>query len=118
MEIAERSESRKVTGASAVTDKSSAKSQDAGNKVKSTTAVTETSPATTQDAGNTFSFGNSRPPFTPEEHQIFLVAYDNHPKQFGKIAGYLEGRDLHDCVAHYYEAKHNEDMEAISKKKA
>ncbi|CCH63119.1 hypothetical protein TBLA_0J01220 [Henningerozyma blattae CBS 6284] len=44
--------------------------------------------------------------FTDLEHQVFLEAYLNHPKKFGKISNLMNfKRSPEDCVLHYYKTK-------------
>ncbi|KAJ5500875.1 hypothetical protein N7463_008125 [Penicillium fimorum] len=52
-------------------------------------------------------FGFAPPPndFTPEEHMIFTDAFMAHPKQWGKIAESLPGRNFQQCIVHYYLTK-------------
>ncbi|KAI3155521.1 hypothetical protein DTO046C5_8179 [Penicillium roqueforti] len=52
-------------------------------------------------------FGFVPPPndFTPEEHIIFTDAFMAHPKQWGKIAESLPGRNFQQCIVHYYLTK-------------
>ncbi|KAJ5451745.1 hypothetical protein N7491_000927 [Penicillium cf. griseofulvum] len=52
-------------------------------------------------------FGFVPPPndFTPEEHMIFTDAFMAHPKQWGKIAESLPGRNFQQCIVHYYLTK-------------
>jgi len=44
--------------------------------------------------------------FTEEETELFLKAYLEYPKQWGKIAEALPQRDYKACIQHYYLKKH------------
>lgn len=43
--------------------------------------------------------------FTEEEQELFIRAYCEAPKKWGKIAERIPGRDYHDCINHYYLTK-------------
>jgi len=43
--------------------------------------------------------------FTDEEQSLFITAYCQTPKKWGKIAESIPGRTYHDCIAHYYLTK-------------
>lgn len=43
--------------------------------------------------------------FTEEEQTLFITAYCQHPKKWGKIAESIPDRTYQDCIAHYYLTK-------------
>ncbi|ODV89888.1 hypothetical protein CANCADRAFT_43592 [Tortispora caseinolytica NRRL Y-17796] len=52
--------------------------------------------------------------FTPDDHKLYIDAYLNNPKQFGKIAKELGDRyTFHECVLHYYRTKKETDYKAL-----
>lgn len=59
-----------------------------------------------------FAFVPPQDDFTPEEQKIFITAFCQYPKKWGKIAESLPGRDYRQCILHYYltkdEAKYKE----------
>lgn len=59
--------------------------------------------------------------FTPEEAELFEKAYLEFPKQWGKIADKIPGRDFHSCIQYYYikkkELKLKEKLKRQPKKK-
>jgi hypothetical protein len=61
-------------------------------------------------------FGEPIDNFTPEECEIFEKVYLEMPKQWGKIAEALPGRDYKACIQHYYLAKHSSNLKEKFKK--
>ncbi|CCF59058.1 hypothetical protein KAFR_0G00250 [Kazachstania africana CBS 2517] len=56
--------------------------------------------------------------FTEQEHELFLDAYLNNPKKFGKISHLMGGlRTAEECVLHYYRTKKEVDYKALLKAK-
>ncbi|KIV88464.1 hypothetical protein PV10_08147 [Exophiala mesophila] len=56
----------------------------------------------------TLEFYEFLPPvddFTEEEQTLFITAYCQSPKKWGKIAESIPGRSYHECIAHYYLTK-------------
>ncbi|EXJ79601.1 hypothetical protein A1O3_07880 [Capronia epimyces CBS 606.96] len=43
--------------------------------------------------------------FTEEEQTLFIAAYCQYPKKWGKIAESIPGRTYQDCILHYYLTK-------------
>ena len=57
------------------------------------------------NALDVFAFVPPQDDFTPEEQKIFISAFCQHPKKWGKIAESLPGRDYRQCILHYYLTK-------------
>lgn len=53
------------------------------------------------------AYEHDKPPdnWTDEESNKFCDLYAQFPKQWGKIAAGIEGRDFHACIQHYYMTK-------------
>jgi hypothetical protein len=57
------------------------------------------------NALDVFAFVPPQDDFTAEEQKIFISAFCQHPKKWGKIAESLPGRDYRQCILHYYLTK-------------
>jgi hypothetical protein len=57
------------------------------------------------NALDVFAFVPPQDDFTPEEQKIFISAFCQHPKKWGKISESLPGRDYRQCILHYYLTK-------------
>ncbi|KAI5310109.1 hypothetical protein KEM55_001598, partial [Ascosphaera atra] len=57
------------------------------------------------DAIRVFAFYPEPDDFTPEEHKLFMEAFLQNPKKWGKIAEALPGRTYQHCIKHYYMTK-------------
>ncbi|BDA48420.1 probable nuclear receptor corepressor 1 at N-terminal half [Coccomyxa sp. Obi] len=55
-------------------------------------------------------------PWTPEEKRIFNEKFLQHPKDFRRIAMYLDGRTTGDCVMHYYRVQKLDEFAAVRRK--
>lgn len=55
--------------------------------------------------------------FTEEECEIFENAYLDTPKNWTKIAAALPGRDYKECIDHYYNVKHRDNLKEKVRKK-
>lgn len=51
--------------------------------------------------------------FTDEEQALFITAYCQTPKKWGKIAESIPGRSYQECIAHYYLTKNREHYKDI-----
>lgn len=52
-----------------------------------------------------FAFVPPQDDFTPEEQKIFIHAFCQSPKKWGKISESLPGRNYRQCILHYYLTK-------------
>ena len=59
----------------------------------------------TSNALDVFAFVPPQDDFTPEEQKIFISAFCQNPKKWGKIAESLPDRDYRQCILHYYLTK-------------
>ncbi|KAI5277880.1 hypothetical protein KEM52_004810, partial [Ascosphaera acerosa] len=57
------------------------------------------------DALEVFAFYPEPDDFTPDEHKLFMEAFMQNPKKWGKIAENIPGRDYQQCIKHYYMTK-------------
>ena len=57
------------------------------------------------NALDVFAFVPPQDDFTPEEQKIFISAFCQHPKKWGKISESLPERDYRQCILHYYLTK-------------
>ncbi|KAL1957121.1 hypothetical protein VTO42DRAFT_6379 [Malbranchea cinnamomea] len=69
------------------------------------------------DAFRVFAFHPPPNDFTPTEHKIFIDAFMQYPKKWGKIAECLPGRTFQHCVNHYYLTKEEIKYKAKLNKK-
>ncbi|KAK4542660.1 hypothetical protein LTR36_006232 [Oleoguttula mirabilis] len=53
-------------------------------------------------------------PFTGDEELIFVAAFEEAPKEFGKIAAVLPGRTEKECIQHYYSNKGDGRLKTIT----
>ena len=57
------------------------------------------------NALDVFAFVPPQDDFSPDEQKIFISAFCQHPKKWGKISESLPGRDYRQCILHYYLTK-------------
>ncbi|KAK6528798.1 hypothetical protein TWF694_004034 [Orbilia ellipsospora] len=57
------------------------------------------------DVKGIFKFTRPADNWTEEEQKLFKERFAQHPKQWGKIALGIEGRDYKACILHYYQTK-------------
>ena len=55
--------------------------------------------------------------WTPRERRIFMEKYQQFPKDFTKIASFLEHRSVADCLVFYYKNQKSEEFKAKVKRK-
>lgn len=58
-----------------------------------------------ENALEVFQFQPAEDDFTEEEQRIFVERFQAWPKNFGKIAEALPGRNFQQCMEHYYRTK-------------
>jgi len=71
---------------------------------------------TSEEAENEMEEEKIRNIWTPRERRIFLEKYQQFPKDFTKIASFLEHRSTADCLVFYYKNQKSEEFAAIRRK--
>ena len=54
--------------------------------------------------------------WSSKERKTFIEKYAQFPKDFGKIASFLEHRSVGDCIVYYYKNQKSEDFSSIRRK--
>ena len=71
---------------------------------------------TSEEAENEMEEEKIRNIWSPRERRIFLEKYQQFPKDFTKIASFLEHRTTADCLVFYYKNQKSEEFAAIRRK--
>ena len=71
---------------------------------------------TSEEADNEMEEEKIRNIWSPRERRIFLEKYQQFPKDFTKIASFLEHRTTADCLVFYYKNQKSEEFAAIRRK--